>query len=217
MESYKAGRKKYEGAPSWVQEYLEGLDYMKDERHIEALEKEWPGIGEIFDQIIRMLPDPDDPNKSEFPFSAAVIKKDREGKARVLAMSTNQVNALNDPTAHAEVVAIREAAEIFGKHLEDCALLSTVEPCGMCSVAITHAEIKTLVYGATQEDLKGTHVKFSGPVYKPNRTTPAGVNTDLALTEAGVRVFSGYKREDVLRRLHRLSGTFKEYYQDPDA
>jgi len=54
-----------------------------------------------------------------------------------------------DPTAHAEIVALREASAAAGNHrLEECELFATIEPCAMCAGALLHARIKRLVYGA---------------------------------------------------------------------
>jgi tRNA(adenine34) deaminase len=61
---------------------------------------------------------------------------------------------LNDPTAHAEVLALRDAAAVLGTwHLDECTLVVTLEPCIMCAGALINARIQTLVYGAA--DLKG--------------------------------------------------------------
>jgi len=55
----------------------------------------------------------------------------------------------SDPTAHAEIVALREAGATIGNHrLADCDLFATIEPCPMCAGALVHARIKRLVYGA---------------------------------------------------------------------
>ena len=63
-----------------------------------------------------------------------------------------------DPTAHAEVIALREAGATVGNHrLGDCELFVTIEPCAMCAGAMTHARIKRLVYGA--DDLKAGAVQ----------------------------------------------------------
>jgi tRNA(adenine34) deaminase len=64
----------------------------------------------------------------------------------------------NDPTAHAEIVALREAGRTVGNHrLVDCELFVTIEPCAMCAGAMVHARIKRLVYGA--EDAKAGAVQ----------------------------------------------------------
>jgi tRNA(adenine34) deaminase len=64
----------------------------------------------------------------------------------------------SDPTAHAEIVALREAGTAVGNHrLADCDLFATIEPCPMCAGALVHARIKRLVYGA--DDPKAGAVK----------------------------------------------------------
>ncbi|MBB5699012.1 tRNA(adenine34) deaminase [Sphingomonas yantingensis] len=73
---------------------------------------------------------------------------------RIVATGANAPRGLSDPTAHAEIVAIRAAALALGRdRLEDCDLWVTLEPCAMCAGAIAHARIRRLYYGA--EDVKG--------------------------------------------------------------
>jgi tRNA(adenine34) deaminase len=80
----------------------------------------------------------------EVPVGAVVVCG-----GRVIARGWNQNLSNNDPTAHAEVVALREAAAIVGNHrLGDCELFATIEPCAMCAGALVHARVKRLVYGA---------------------------------------------------------------------
>ena len=63
-----------------------------------------------------------------------------------------------DPTAHAEVVALREAGAALGNHrLGDCELFATIEPCAMCAGALQHARIKRLVYGADDPKAGAVH------------------------------------------------------------
>ncbi len=69
---------------------------------------------------------------------------------RVIASAHNQRETLNDPTAHAEMIAITQAAEAVGTwRLDDCALYVTLEPCAMCAGAIVQARLPLVVYGAT--------------------------------------------------------------------
>jgi len=92
----------------------------------------------------------------EVPVGAVVV---REGK--IIAAAANAPRTLNDPTAHAEIRAIRAAAEALGRdRLEDCDLFVTLEPCAMCAGAIAHARIARLYYGAA--DPKGGAVEH-GP------------------------------------------------------
>jgi tRNA(Arg) A34 adenosine deaminase TadA len=92
----------------------------------------------------------------EVPVGAVVI---RHGE--IVAVAANAPRTLNDPTAHAEIRAIRAAAETLGRdRLEDCDLWVTLEPCAMCAGAIAHARIARLYYGAS--DPKGGAVEH-GP------------------------------------------------------
>jgi tRNA(adenine34) deaminase len=80
----------------------------------------------------------------EVPVGAVVVCD-----GRVIATGWNQNLSENDPTAHAEVVALRDAGAIVGNHrLEDCELFATIEPCAMCAGALIHARIRRLIYGA---------------------------------------------------------------------
>jgi tRNA(adenine34) deaminase len=80
----------------------------------------------------------------EVPVGAIIV---REG--RVVGRGRNSPIALRDPTAHAEVLALRDAALRLGNYrLPDCELFVTVEPCPMCLGAIFHARIRRLIYGA---------------------------------------------------------------------
>jgi tRNA(adenine34) deaminase len=85
----------------------------------------------------------------DVPVGAVVICGDR-----VIAARHNERELRQDPTAHAEVLALRDAAEALGRwRLEDCTLVVTLEPCVMCAGALLNARIGALVYGAA--DLKG--------------------------------------------------------------
>lgn len=83
------------------------------------------------------------------PFGAAVIDKD----GTILAVTSNSVLADNDPTAHAEVNAIRKACEVKGTHdLSGCIIYATGYPCPMCLSAIIWSNIKGVVYGCRPSD-----------------------------------------------------------------
>lgn len=82
------------------------------------------------------------------PF-AAVIVKDGE----IIGRGTNLVTSTNDPTAHAEIVAIREACQRVGHfHLTDCEIYTTCEPCPMCLAAIYWARLRKIYYANTRDD-----------------------------------------------------------------
>jgi tRNA(Arg) A34 adenosine deaminase TadA len=92
----------------------------------------------------------------EVPVGAAIVLD-----GRILAVAANAPRTLHDPTAHAEMLAIRAAAEAIGDdRLSDCDLWVTLEPCAMCAGAIAHARIARLYYGAP--DSKGGAVEH-GP------------------------------------------------------
>lgn len=81
----------------------------------------------------------------EVPVGAVVVKD-----GEVIATGFNQPIAKHDPTAHAEIMALRAAAEILGNYrLPGCELYVTLEPCIMCAGAMMHARLARVVYGAT--------------------------------------------------------------------
>lgn len=83
----------------------------------------------------------------EVPVGAVVMRA-----GEIVAVAGNAPVTLKDPTAHAEIRAIRMAAETLCRdRLEDCDLFVTLEPCAMCAGAISHARIKRLYYGAPDE------------------------------------------------------------------
>ncbi len=82
------------------------------------------------------------------PFGAVVVQD-----GRIVGMGNNQVTLSNDPTAHAEIMAIREACQRLNTfQLTDCELYTSCEPCPMCFSAIYWARIKKIYYANTQQD-----------------------------------------------------------------
>ena len=85
----------------------------------------------------------------DVPVGAVVLHK-----GEIIAARHNEREVLNDPTAHAEILALRDAAMALETwHLDECTLVVTLEPCVMCAGAVINARIHTLVFGAA--DLKG--------------------------------------------------------------
>jgi tRNA(adenine34) deaminase len=81
---------------------------------------------------------------SEVPVGAIVVHQ-----GQIIGRGFNRNIAESDPTAHAEVIALREAGRSIGNHrLGACDLFATIEPCAMCAGAMAHARIRRLVYGA---------------------------------------------------------------------
>ena len=82
------------------------------------------------------------------PFGAAIV-----ADGEVIAVEHNRVVERNDPTAHAEILAIRAAAQKLGRfHLEGCTLISTCEPCPMCLAAAHWAHVDAIVFASTRDD-----------------------------------------------------------------
>ena len=95
----------------------------------------------------------------EVPIGAVVVKD-----GAVIAAAHNAPRALADPTAHAEILAIRAAAQVLGnERLDHCELWVTLEPCAMCAGAIAHARIARLYYAAP--DPKGGAVEHGARVF----------------------------------------------------
>jgi tRNA(adenine34) deaminase len=88
--------------------------------------------------------------EDEVPIGAVIVHQDvAAGSRRVIAAAHNQREQLRDPTAHAEMLAITQAAEALSNwRLENCTLYVTLEPCPMCAGAIVLARIPSVVYGA---------------------------------------------------------------------
>ncbi len=83
--------------------------------------------------------------EDEVPVGAIILNQDR-----IIAAAYNQREQLHDPTAHAEMIAITQAAEAIGDwRLEHCTMYVTLEPCPMCAGAIIQSRIPRIVYGAT--------------------------------------------------------------------
>ncbi len=96
----------------------------------------------------------------EVPVGAVVVKD-----GAIIAEAHNAPRDLSDPTAHAELLAIRRAAQALGsERLEDCDLWVTLEPCAMCAGAIAHARIARLYYAAS--DPKGGAVEHGARVFE---------------------------------------------------
>ena len=93
----------------------------------------------------------------EVPVAASVLSADGE----VLATAVNQTIGDSDPTAHAEIVAIRKASEQLGSwRLDSCTLVVTLEPCVMCAGAIKTARIPRVVFGAWDERVGGSGSRY---------------------------------------------------------
>jgi guanine deaminase len=125
------------------------------------------------------------------PFAALVV---RDGE--VLARGTNEVVASHDPTAHAEIVAIRAACRVLGTHqLLDCEVYASCEPCPMCLGAIYWARPRCLHYAATKDDAAAAG--FDDSLIYEEAARPAAarrLRTRRLLGEEGRRPFEEWSR-----------------------
>ena len=105
----------------------------------------------------------------EIPVGAVIVAGDR-----VIARAHNLTETLGDVTAHAEMQAITSAAnQLGGKYLPDCTLYVTVEPCVMCAGAIGWAQIRRVVFGASDE--KRGFMRFAPKALHPKCSVTSGV------------------------------------------
>ncbi len=110
--------------------------------------------------------------EDEVPIGAVVVCR-----GRIIGKGHNMTERLNDPTAHAEMIAITAATEAMGgKYLNDCTLYVTVEPCPMCAGALAWAQIGRVVYGAS--DQKRGFSMFSPSLMHPKTEVISGVLAD---------------------------------------
>ena len=127
--------------------------------------------------------------EDEVPIGAVIVHQQR-----VIASAHNQREQLRDPTAHAEMIAVTQAAVSLGSwRLEDCTLYVTLEPCTMCAGAIVLARIPRLVYGAADPKAGAVHSLYqllSDPRLNHRAEVVAGV---LASAGGGLisRFFQG--------------------------
>ena len=110
--------------------------------------------------------------EDEVPIGAVIICR-----GRIVGKGHNMTEKLNDPTAHAEMIAITAATEAMGgKYLNDCTLYVTVEPCPMCAGALAWSQIGKVVYGAS--DPKRGFSLFSPSLMHPKTEVVSGILAD---------------------------------------
>ncbi|MDO4755838.1 MAG: nucleoside deaminase [Parabacteroides sp.] len=107
--------------------------------------------------------------EGEVPVGAVIVCNNQ-----IIARAHNQTERLNDPTAHAEMLAITAAVNVLGaKYLTDCSLYVTVEPCIMCAGAIGWSQLSTIVYGAS--DPKRGFQVYAPKAFHPKAIVRKGV------------------------------------------
>ena len=94
-------------------------------------------------------------NDGDYAVGAVIVQSDK-----IIAMAGNRSKIDQDPIHHAEIIAIKEAAKVLGKrHLDDCILYTTHEPCPMCATASVWAKMKGIIYGAKIEDMREYRIR----------------------------------------------------------
>lgn len=122
----------------------------------------------------------------EVPIGAVVVCD-----GEIISEGHNMTEQLDDPTAHAEMIAMTAACNaIGGKYLSDCTLYVTVEPCPMCAAAMNWAQLGRVVYGAP--DVKRGYSIFSPPLLHPRTKVDSGILSDEC--SAIVKEFFARKR-----------------------
>jgi guanine deaminase len=126
------------------------------------------------------------------PFGAIIV---RSGK--IVGRGWNRVTATNDPTAHAEMTAIRDACKKLKRfHLDDCELYTSCEPCPMCLGAIYWARLKTVFYANTRKDAAG--IKFDDNLIYDEVRLPIQrrkIPMRPLLRKEALKVFEEWKRK----------------------
>lgn len=125
----------------------------------------------------------------DVPVGAVIVHQDR-----IIGRGHNQVELLNDPTAHAEMIAITAASATLGeKWLHDCSLYVTVEPCSMCAGACVLARLKRVVYGV--QDIKtGAHSSLFNLLDDPRLNHNISVTPNVAKDECALLMYEFFEK-----------------------
>ena len=137
----------------------------------------------------------------EVPVGAVIVRDTPAGR-QVVATGYNRPITDHDPTAHAEIVALRHASQLLGNYrLPECEIYVTLEPCAMCAMALLHARVKRVVYGASdpKAGAAGSVLDVFGTAALNHHTAVQG---GLLAEQAGqlLRAFFAEKREQYRQR-----------------
>ena len=128
------------------------------------------------------------------PFGAVIV---RDGK--IVAEGTNEVTSANDPTAHAEIVAIRRAcAALATFELDDCEIYTSCEPCPMCLSAIYWARLDRIFYGNTKVD--AAKIDFDDDfLYReiPKPISERNIPTEQLLRDESIAAFDAWAKSEI--------------------
>jgi tRNA(adenine34) deaminase len=143
----------------------------------------------------------------EVPVGAVVMRQTEDG-LQVVATGYNRPITTHDPTAHAEIVALRHAAQLLENYrLTDCEVFVTLEPCAMCAMALMHARVRRVVYAAAdpKTGAAGSVIDlFAEPRLNHHTSVQGGV-----LAEASAQLLREFfaERRRALRRAERGAET----------
>ena len=127
----------------------------------------------------------------EVPVGAVLV----DGEGRLLAEGSNRNISDHDPTAHAEIVALRRAGQRLGNHrLPGCTLYITLEPCAMCAMAIVHARVARVVFAASDPKTGAAGSVFN-LLADPRHNHRVSVQGGLFADEAGERLTAYFRRK----------------------
>jgi tRNA(Arg) A34 adenosine deaminase TadA len=127
---------------------------------------------------------------SDYPIGAVIIKDNK-----LVVKAENRSKKDQDPTLHAEIVAIQSAAKLIGrKNLEQCVIYVTHEPCPMCTGAIIYARMKGLVFGARAKDMK--EYKLKTKTTKSWRTVDITAKELIEKSPHELLLIEGFMREE---------------------
>ena len=142
----------------------------------------------------------------EVPIGACIVSADGE----ILAAASNRTITNNDPTAHAEILALRAAAEKIGNYrLTDTTVYTTIVPCAMCAGALVNARVGRLVFGAHDERFGAVQTRF-------RLCDSPDLNHRMEIT-SGVLAEECRILMQVFFRSRRQSGTAKLEFSEPDT
>ena len=123
----------------------------------------------------------------EVPIGAVIV----DAKKEIIALGQNMTRSLKDPTAHAEIIAIRRACSYLNsERLNGCSIYVTLEPCPMCASAIASAHIKNLFYGAS--DPKSGGIEKGPRIFSHEQT------------HFKTQIFNGFHEEEISRLMKNL-------------
>jgi tRNA(adenine34) deaminase len=131
----------------------------------------------------------------EVPVGAIIVHK-----GEIIAKAHNQIKTLKDPTAHAEIIAITQAANFLqNERLTDCVMYSTLEPCSMCAGAMVLSRIKSLIYAA-KDPKAGAHKSVFKILNNKKLNHRVEVKNGILELEAGslIKEFFKIKRKQTL-------------------